>query len=891
MKALIAQQKSLRNTYIKMKRLQPKQFLPFFICLVGLIITIFAWSLLDGQQNTEKKAGKADFLRQNKAFPDELHWLARTYPNYTPDIASYQNILLKARKTDAQTKAMRQGKSGFDNEWVLQGPSNISGRINVIALDPSNPDSVWYVGAARGGVFKTTNAGTNWTPIFDAQNTLSIGAIAIDPTNTKTIYVGTGDVNISSFFAVGDGLYKSTDGGQTWQNIGLKNTYIISDIVINAQNPAIVYVSSMGNPMLKDTTSRGIFKTEDGGKNWEHLFSASDRTGVIDLEIDPVYPETLYAATWDRIRSLYESSTLSAGQKIFKTINGGDTWQALGNGLPTTDSTSRVGLSISHQNNEHVFCVYVGNNEELQGIYKSENSGEDWSLIGDTDILPGDSPLGGFGWYFGKLHVNPFNDQQILMGGVYLFQTKNGGTKWELAGSVWSTHADKHDIAFIDEKTLLLATDGGLYKSTDGGTSWTDVENLPITQFYRVAYNPHLPGTYYGGAQDNGTLGGNSNDLLNWQEYYGADGFLPAFSPFDANIMFAAWQNGGLVMSLDAGNNFDAATDGIDNADRINWDMPYVLSPIVSGLMFCGTHRVYKSTTTNGFPVWEPISDDLTQGNIYGARFHNISTVEASPHDLNIIFAGTSDGRLWRSLTGGTTWDEIVKGLPNLYFTSVKASPQYPNQLFCTVSQYKGNGDIPLIYSSNDLGENWTGIQGNLPPFSINDLEVLPNHADSVLFVATDGGVYGSLNAGKNWERLGNNMPWIGVFDLAYDPVNNRLIAGTHARSIMSFELDSLGLNNPNVGISQPQYPDKDNEDGQYQVIYNSTERQLLFHSLPDDNDVAPQVILFNQAGQKLLQTSLANNKLSLPLQLPQGLYFVTIIGHNRQNTQKVLIW
>jgi photosystem II stability/assembly factor-like uncharacterized protein len=726
------------------------------------------------QEEAEKEA-------INGLKPADWHFASREYPNFVPDLNAYSNALKSANIATLS----RNGLQGFSAPWQTEGPGNIGARINCIKINPMNEDII-YVGFSSGGVWKTTDGGSTWLPIFDQQNALCIGDIELDPQNPNIIYVGTGDLNISGYVYTGNGLWKSSNGGQTWQYLGLEEQRIVSKIILHPTNSNIIYAATMGNPFERNN-QRGLYKTINGGQTWQNILFISQESGIIDLEMSKTDPNTLIASSWNRFRTSTESMVNGFDSKLWKTTNGGTNWSVLENGLPT-GKMGRIGIARAESNPQVNYAIFVDTTSNLQGIYRSDDQGENWLPTAMFGIDPG--LFSSFGWYFGKIFVNPNDENDIFVGGVNLYRSRDGGENWELAAPEWYTyevHADKHDMAFFVSGEALLATDGGLYHSLDDFAGWYDTESIPCTQFYRVSASPHDSDNYYGGAQDNGTTAGNK-DTPEWPRIYGGDGFKMAFHPNDPNIYYFETQYGALVGSSD-GFSIDVATNGINPDDRKSWDMPYLISPHNPEIMYIGTDKVYSSF--GHLPTWGAISDDLTDGVIYKPQFHNISTLDESPLEAGLLYVGTSDGNVWAA-QNASVWSNVQNSLPDQYVTSIKASPSKVNRVFVAYSGYRNNTNAPYIYRSDNRGQSWLAIQGDLPSFAINDVFVLPNHQDSVLFVGTDGGVYGSLDAGLHWEKLGTDMPIVPVFDLEMNPATNRLIAGTFARSLMTFPLDSL---------------------------------------------------------------------------------------------------
>lgn len=733
-----------------------------------------------------------------KMVPSEELFLQRAYPDDYFDIKVLTNAMAEAR----QLALLKTDIPGFDADWTVRGPGNIGARVNTVAVHPTNED-IMLAGFSQGGIFKTADGGANWYPVFDDQAFLSIGHIAFDPSDPQTVYVGTGDPNISGYPFIGDGVYKSTDGGESWTHLGLSAQRIVSKIIVHPTNSNIVYVGCMGLPFERNN-DRGLYKTENGGLTWDQVLFLADEAGVIDMVMHPDEPETLFVAAWDRIRNNQESYIQGTNGGVYKTTDGGQNWAKLGGGLPEGE-VCRIGLAISGDDPNKVWAMMADtNNYQLKNIYRTDDAGANWlSLIDDIQQSGlSDNALGGFGWYFGKLRVNPNDNNDLFLLGVDLWRSIDGGTSWFRSTPPWwqySVHADKHDLIYTPNNNIILATDGGLYKTDIDAQEWSDIEDIPTTQFYRVAYNPHTPDVYYGGAQDNGTSGG-SNLEEDWARIYGGDGFQAAFNPEFDFVWYVETQNGNIVLTFDGGQTWEDGTNGLDFGERRNWDMQYILSPHNSFVMYTGTIRPYKSI--DGGYNWVSIGPDLTDGEASMFRTPSITTLSESPLEAGLLYYGTVDANVWRTENDGASWTDITGDLPNRYITDIKASPSQEDWVYVTLSGYKDNDFSPRVFRSTDRGTNWEAIAGDLPNLAINDIYILPEHQDSILFVATDGGVYGSTNSGESWDRLGANMPFIPVYDLEWNVANNELIAGTHARSIMTYPIDTI-LNATETAVAE----------------------------------------------------------------------------------------
>jgi photosystem II stability/assembly factor-like uncharacterized protein len=757
-----------------------------YISLVVTLITGFGFSLVNPSAVTKDR--NQNFFREDEESggheANEDFFLVRSYPDPFISVTAYESAVRDAMQ--------RQHTTRTEESWLLEGPNNIGGRINCTAIDPNN-SSVIYAGNASGGIFKTSDGGATWNPIFDEQPFLAIGAITIDPNNSQIIWVGTGDLNIGGYPFIGDGIYKSIDGGITWTNMGLAETRIISSIIIDPSNSNIIYAGTMGIP-FETNNDRGLYKSTDGGATWNQVLFVDVDAGVIDMVMDPFDTQTIYATSWNRIRNNEVSIVYGPDTHIYKSTNGGTSWAILTGGLPGF-TTCRTGIAISKQTPGKLYALIVDTTFSAQGIYKTTNGGASWTNVTSNFDQ---SVFGSQGWYFGKIFVNPTNDEEIYVPGVDMQRSTNGGSSWSQSTPPWwyyQVHADGHYISFVDGNTFYYSTDGGLYKTDDDCATWFDAENIPNTQFYHVSANNFEPENYYGGAQDNGTSGGNASTITNWPRIFGGDGFKPIFDPTDPSIFYTETQYGGLYYTTDGGSYYNDFTMGIDFTDRRSWDMPYLMSPQNHTHFFCGTYRMYEMTGAP-FSAWTAISDDLTDGQVSEDRFHVITTISQSSVEANNLYAGTSDGNVWASINGGSSWNNVTSTLPERYVTSVHASPNAAATVYVTHSGYRDNDYIPHIHKSIDNGQTWTDISGDLPQMAVNDLVILPGN-ENKLFAATDAGVYYTEDGGIEWTRLGDNMPMMAVYDIELNATGERLMAGTFARSIWSIDIGSI------TGISE----------------------------------------------------------------------------------------
>ena len=788
----------------------------------------------------------------NEYGPADYLWERWTYPNQVFDQAYFNEVI-------DEVKAKRYQKGGDDVSWRIEGPLNIGGRINCIMINPGDNQDIW-IGTSAGGVFRSLNSGNNWEPIGEDFSDMSIGSIAFNPQNVNEIYVGTGDPNISGYPKTGNGVYKSTDGGLTWEHKGPAEVGVVSKILVHPTQSNIIYMASMGTPYFEDE-NRGIYKSIDGGESWEQVLFLSSQAGISSLVFHPDFPDTLYAAGWDRIRNNQVSIVSGSHGHIYRSFDGGANWTELTGGLPGGD-LSRSAVDVAASNPAVLYASFVDpGSMQFEGIYRSDDYGDSWESLNISAL---DGALGGFGWYFGQVRINPNDEDNVSVMGVELHSTIDGGASWYQSTPDWwlyEVHADMHDLIYDNNGNVWLGTDGGLYSGTEDMVNWEYKSFLPISQFYRIAVSPHEPGIYAGGMQDNGTSEGSFEDPDNWPRLYGGDGFQPIYDPVNPNIFYASTQNGGLVAYSSGGWN--GFTDGI-GGERVAWDAPFIMSAHNPNVLYTGTQMVYKAE--NGpSSNWLPISNELNGDPIFlPANRHVITVIAESSIDPNVLYAGTSDGKVWNT-QDGVTWSEITTGLPDRYVTDIVASDNNTGKVYVTHSGYKDGDNIPHIHVSDDYGQNWNTIASDLPDLGINNIEVLPQSSDSVIFVATDGGVYFTKNSGNNWERAGNNMPIILVFDIEIDLPSNRLVAGTFSRSIQSISLDSLldfavGIEEIEAAI-------------QFSVYPNPASEFIRIKSSSRSNDIDWQIV--NIYGQVIKRGYGINNTIDISDLSPGSYVFV----------------
>jgi hypothetical protein len=719
-------------------------------------------------------------------YPSDWFFAQRAFPGGTIDQDAFLAAVGQARSARA-----RLATSGGPS-WQAAGPYNIGGRVTALAVVPGG--STLYLGAANGGVFRSDDSGVNWTSVLDGELTFSIGALALDPTDPNTVYCGTGEANSAVDTYDGSGLYRTSDGGDSWQHLGLEATRRIGRVAVDPSNPDRIFVAAMGT-QFSTNPDRGLYRSEDGGLNWTKVLFVNDSTGCADVVINPAHPETVYCATWERVRHPTYRRAFGPGCGIWRSTNSGTTWTLLQNGLPTpTDSVGRIGLAIAPSRPSTVYAqIIAGSNGGYngRGMYRTLDGGATWTR---RDVSGYTGIFGGFGWYFGDMAVDPVDPDKVYALGVDMVRSTNGGTNFSTV--LGTAHVDNHAI-WIDpanSNRIYLGNDGGFYSSTVGGTTWFKAVTLDITQFYAGAIDPSNPARLLGGTQDNNTLITTGSPTA-WSAILGGDGFHCAVDPTNPAVIIAEWQyscgNTGPRRSSNSGGSWTAPT-GIVTSDRFNWSTPLVMNPANHNVILVGSQRVYRSTNNGiGYSV---ISGDLTTNNTSSLlTYSTITTLDISPADTSVYYAGTDDGKVWRSTNRGGAWTDISAGLPVRWVTRVTADPVNAQVVYVTHSGFGGDEHLPHIHRSANQGVTWTPIDSDLPDIPLNDVVVDPLDTQH-LFVATDVGVYWSATQGANWAPLGSGLPFTAVFDLSLHSPSRTLVAATHGRSQWKLDLGQITL-------------------------------------------------------------------------------------------------
>ena len=689
------------------------------------------------------------------------------------------------------------------------GPALMSGRISDIAIHPNN-ENIWYVASGSGGAWKTENSGTTWKPIFDNEKSYSIGCITLDPQNSDIVWIGSGENVGGRHVAYGDGIYKSVNGGKNWQNMGLKKSEHISKIIVHPTNQNTIWVASQG-PLWSKGGERGIFKSTDGGKSWIQKLGDDEWIGATDLIIDPRDPKILYAATWQRHRTVAGYMGGGPGSNIYKSIDGGDTWKKIDKGLPKSNM-GKIGLAISPQNPDVLYAA-IELNRRSGGVFKSSNRGESWSKMSDA-VSGGTGPH-----YYQELYASPHNFDEIYLADNYMQVSFDGGKTFSRMNES-EKHVDNHAVAFKkdDPNYILVGCDGGLYESFDKTKNWKFIDNLPLTQFYKIAVDNAYPFYYvYGGTQDNNTQGApsrtdNIHGIRNsdWFILLGGDGHQPATDPNDPNIVYVQWQRGNLNRhDRITGENINIKPQPKigEKIDRFNWDSPILVSSHNSKTLYFASQRLWKSEDRGD--SWTAISKDLTnnieriQTPFFGSKqkwdnawdlyamsnYSTITSISESPKNSELIYIGTDDGIIQVTEDGGKNWRKTdfskIIDLPNTSFVNdIKADLYDENIVYAVFDNHKYGDFKPYVFKSINKGKTWKKISNNLPDNTIL-WRIVQDHVDNqLMFLGSEFGVYFTNNQGQTWNKLKNGMPNISVRDLAIQKRENDLVVGTFGRGI-----------------------------------------------------------------------------------------------------------
>ncbi len=690
-----------------------------------------------------------------------------------------------------------------DLKFRALGPALTSGRIADLAVDPRDP-STWIVATASGGVWRTENAGTTWEAVFDDQSAYSIGCVTYDPSNSLVVWVGSGENNSQRSVSYGDGVYKSMDGGRSWKNMGLGDSQHIAKILVDPRDGDVVYVAAQG-PLWNDGGDRGLYKTTDGGQSWTRVLEISEHTGITDVVMDPRDPDVLYAAAYQRRRHTWTLINGGPEGGIYKSTDGGAQWTQLEKGLPEGD-VGRIGLAVAPTNGDVVYAIIEAAGD-ASGLYRSTNAG--------VSFEKRSSYLSSSPQYYQELVVDPTDADVLYSNDTWLRRSEDGGANWTRIND-GTMHVDNHAIWIdpSDPTHLVVGNDGGVYESFDRAAHWTFKQNLPVTQFYKVALDEDFPFYHlYGGTQDNNTIGGpvrntSANGIQNsdWFITLGGDGFEPAIDPEDPNIVYSQWQYGNL-------HRYDRKSGEIidiqpqpgpqDEALVWNWSSALIVSPHSHTRLYFGGNYLFRSDDRGD--SWTRISQNLTRqldrnelevmGRVWGVDtvaknrstsiYGNVVALDESPIQEDLLYAGTDDGLIWMTPDAGENWvrHDRFPGVPEMsYITALTASRHDPDVVYATFDNHKKGDFTPYVLRSTNRGKSWKSIAGNLPERGqVHD--IVEDHVDpKLLFVGTEFGIFFTRDGGKTWIQLEGGIPTVACRDLEIQRRETDLVVATFGR-------------------------------------------------------------------------------------------------------------
>ena len=712
-------------------------------------------------------------------------------------------ILVFTNSTFAAESSKSQSDLFKRIKWREIGPTSFGGRIDDVEAVVSDPNII-FIASASGGIFKSVNNAVTWKAVFDEEGTsLSIGDIAIAPSDPNIVWAGTGEPNNRQSSSWGDGVYKSVDGGETWKYMGLKNTHNIGRVVINPTNPDIVIVAAVGH-LWGPNPERGLYRTKDGGKTWEKILEINDDTGVVEVAMED-NGRVLYAATYQRRRRAWGFVGGGPHSGLYRSLDGGDTWEKLTKGLPEGDM-GRIGLDISKSHSHIVYAIIESKNG---GVFRSEDRGDSWTKMSSTNPRP---------MYYSQIRVDPKHPNKVWVLGSPLFVSIDGGKTFTTEGTGDKIHVDHHAL-WINPKNsdhLLLGNDGGFYISYDGSKNWDFIDNIPIGQYYAIGIDTRSPYWIYGGTQDNGSwglpsrtysqLGIQNNDVVCIS--YG-DGFYTAVDPRDHTVIYNESQSGRFYLvdlTTREEKGVRPVSEDPEEKLRWNWSCPILISPHDPDIVYYGGNKLFK--TTNKAHTWVEISPDLTKNQeweklpIMGivrddntlsrndgvGDYGTSTTIAESPVQAGLLYVGTDDGNVQMTKDGGQTWEDLTKKfrLPgDRWVTRVLGSHHDAGTAYVTFSGHQDNDFTPYIFKSVDLGQTWKSIRGDMPDGMVVNAFAEHPRNPNLLLAGTEFGLFISVNGGKNWILPAGNLPRTPIDDIIINSRDNDIVLGTHGRSII----------------------------------------------------------------------------------------------------------
>lgn len=753
---------------------------PRFIASEQLFLENFRYFQEHGEHSPYVEA-----IKERKA-PEDFFLFERLFTGGAPGRNSLQAAAEQAEAVGRATE--RNAPALAAKKWEFIGPTNIGARVVDMVMDPQRENTL-YLASASGGVWKSTDDGTTFQPLWPNDLPQSMGALAI--ASDGTLYAGTGETNPGggSLTYGGDGIYRSDNRGRTWTHVGLSNSSTIGRIAVDPNDPDHVFAAVSGNLFISGG-QRGVYESTDGGRNWKQILEPdNDRTGAADMQIDPENPDNIYVAMWDHLRYPDRREYAGVGSGILRSQDGGESFERLGpaNGLPPPlPNVGRIGIGLDPQDPERLYAIYIDALGTFQSFFISTNGGNSWIQPPGAAASLADSQSV-YGWWFGRIWVDPRDSGHVFVAGLPLMESNDGGLTFPIRHN--DIHVDQQAMVWDphQEGRVYVGNDGGVYRSDENGAagSWVFGEHQPWSQFYTIDVSQQDPSRINGGLQDQGSVRSWGGD--DWNRYNGGDGVKNAINPDDHDNVFACSQYGSCVRSDDGGDSRSAMRKA---GTRNGWLTPIEFDPQDSDVMYWAGDTLSRST--NRGQSWTAISPDLGEMNpgmelnpLYAAHFGTVQTIGLNAADAETIYAGTDSGLLWKTTDVGGSWEKIGEGdLPERWITRVEVEPQDPDTLYVSFSGFRQGDDNAYIFRSGDGGESWEDISTNLPSAPVTDLVLVGDD----LYASSDVGVFVSDTDDVTWHRLGKDLPLVPVTDLRYMEENETLYAATFGRGIYAIE-------------------------------------------------------------------------------------------------------